>query len=161
MDLDSAREEEGPDGFFHTGIQHVAQERVGDMNKSVPQSPMMSASVGGSASPDSIPDSAHAKQRAENCTPVKGDTDSDSIASLGSYLELEDDLAQQMHPDNIMSPEPAATDTQPSQSAVGTSFTFSALSQTPTHGAPLTCTWVKCVPVQELVVGWSSLHTSR
>lgn len=142
VDLDSASGREGI--LFDGGMQSPSAQRcIGDAN-AVPQSPMVSAS------PDSMPDSTYtsSEKQTAHCTPTQGiEVDADSVASLGSYLELEDGV-QQTSPDGIIPPAAAVTDIQPSHSAVeGAGFTFSALSVTPTHGVPhpnMCCLMLMC-----------------
>jgi hypothetical protein len=141
VDLYSASGREGIP--FNEGMQSpIAQGSHGDTN-AVPQSPMLSSaakssSAFGSASPDSTPDSAYdsSSRHTTRCTPAKGFdvAEVDSVASLGSYLELEDDRVQHATPRRIVLPATVDADTQPSHTAAEGGFTFSALSTTPTHG---------------------------
>ena len=139
IDLDSASGREGL--LFDGGMQSPSVQHACPRDKnSVPQSPIVSASAGGSASPDSMPDSAYANSETQSSrprlTPTKGaEIDADSVASLGSFLDVED-VAQPTPHGSMTYQAPAATETQPCHKATeGAGFTFSAVSVTPTHGA--------------------------
>lgn len=160
VDLDSASGREGV--LFDGGMQSpsVLHGCHSDM-KSVPQSPMVSASAGGSASPDSMPDSAYTGSETQTSHPrvppaKHAEIDADSVASLGSFLDLED-VAQQTPPGSMIPQAPAVSEIQPSQRAAeGIGFTFSAVSATPTHGAPNLASMLLTARV-----GSSNMHTEN
>lgn len=150
-DLDSASGREGL--LFNGSMQSPAAERgIGDMN-AVPQSPLVSASAGGSASPDSMPDSAYTgsdNHGAHSTLKKEVDADADSIASLGSYLEL-DDGSGQPTPGSTIPAISMVTEAERSPvSGDAAGFTFSALSVTPTHGVFYPAAWAVSCPDMSL-----------